>query len=120
VEEQRVNVVLDILSPVEQRQTLGDRFRVDVRIPVQVTDGALIAPIGAIFPYGSKQALFMVHAGRAVLQEVDVVARNGRQAWVRDELQRGPQSGTDVIVYPPPSLKHGDRIKPTQRQGKSG
>lgn len=120
VEEQRVNVVLDILSPVEQRQTLGDRFRVDVRIPVQVTDGALIAPIGAIFPYGSKHALFMVHAGRAVLQEVDVVARNGRQAWVRDELQRGPQSGTDVIVYPPPSLKHGDRIKPTQRQGKSG
>ena len=115
VEEQRVNVVLDIVSPVEQRQTLGDRFRVDVRIPVQVTDGALIAPIGAIFPYGSKHALFMVHAGRAVLQEVDVVARNGRQAWVRDELQRGPQSGTDVIVYPPPSLKHGDRIKPTQR-----
>lgn len=115
VEEQRVNVVLDILSPLEHRQTLGDRFRVDVRIPVQVTDGALTAPIGAIFPYGSKHALFMVHAGRAVLQEVDVVARNGRQAWLRDEPQRGTPTGTEVIVYPPPSLKNGDRIKPLQR-----
>lgn len=111
VEEQRVNVVLDILSPLEDRQTLGDRFRVDVRIPVQVADDALMAPIGAIFPHGANQALFVVRNGRAVLQEVDIIARNGRQAWLRHV----PGSATQVIVYPPPSLKSGDRVKPLQR-----
>ncbi len=111
VEEQRVNVVLDILSPIEERQTLGDRFRVDVRIPVQVTDGALIAPIGAIFPHGATHALFMVHDGRVVLHEVNVVARNGRQAWLRDEPHSGLPNGAEVVIYPPPSLKNGDRIK---------
>lgn len=111
VEEQRVNVVLDILSPVEERQMLGDRFRVDVRIPVQVADGALIAPTGAIFPHSDRHALFIVRAGRAILQEVDVVARNGRQAWLRDETHGEFPSDAEVIVYPPPSLHSGDRIK---------
>jgi len=111
VEEQRVNVVLDILSPVQQRQTLGDRFRVDVHIPVQVTDNALIAPIGAIFPHGAKHGLFILRSGRAVLKEVVVVARNGRQAWLRNESEGELRSGTEVIIYPPPSLNNGDPIK---------
>ena len=115
VEEQRVNVVLDILSPLEERQMLGDRFRVDVRIPVQVADGALIAPIGAIFPFGGRHALFMVRAGRAMLQEVDVIARNGRQAWLRDDTHSEFPSGAEVVVYPPPSLHSGDRIKQLMR-----
>ena len=106
VEEQRVNVVLDILSPASQQQMIGDRFSVDVRIPVQVADDALIAPAGAIFPHGGKQALFVVRAGRAVLQEVDLITRNGRQAWLRS----GPDSGTEVVVFPPPSLRSGDRV----------
>lgn len=118
VEEQRVNVVLDILSPETQWQTVGDRFRVDVRIPVQIADNALIAPVGAIFPYGGRYALFLIRAGHAVLQEIDIVARNGRQAWLQERsdgtsgsgAQSGPASGTEVIVFPPPSLKDGDRV----------
>src|SRR6185503_15821967 len=34
VEEQRVNVVADIVTPVEQRRSLGDNFRVEARIVV--------------------------------------------------------------------------------------
>ncbi len=111
VEEQRVNIVLDILSPAEHWQMMGDRFRVDVRIPVQMADDALIAPAGAIFPHGEKQAVFIVRQGRAVLQEVDIIARHGRQAWLRE----GPEVGDEVVIFPPPSLKNGDRVTRLQR-----
>lgn len=111
VEEQRVNVVLDILSPAGQWQMMGDRFRVDVRIPVQVTDDALIAPVGAVFPHAGQHALFILRAGRASLHMIDVVARNGQQAWLRD----GPAAGAEVILFPPPSLKDGDRVTRLRR-----
>ena len=111
VEEQRVNVVLDILSPSEQWPMLGDRFRVDVRIPVQAADDALTVPVGALFPQRSRYGLFILQANRAVLKEVELLARNGRQAWLRTDLP----AGTEVILYPPPSLKDGDRVARMKR-----
>jgi HlyD family secretion protein len=39
---------------------------------------------------------------------VDVVARNGVEAWVKSGLT----PGTQVIVYPDTELKDGDRVKP--------
>ncbi len=111
VEEQRVNVVLDIVSPHGQWQSLGDGYKVDVRIPVQGTEKATLAPVGALFPRGSRQALFVMAQDRARLVEVELVARNGSDAWIRTTLV----AGTRVIVYPPSTLKDGDRVRPVQR-----
>lgn len=107
VEEQRVNVILDILSPPEQWRALGDGFRVDVRIVVQTEEKALKVPVSAIFPAGARAALYTVEQGRARLHEVDVLARNGNEAWIKGELS----PGTEVIVFPPSSLQEGDRVK---------
>lgn len=107
VEEQRVYVLLDIVSPPAQWASLGDGFKVDVRIPVQSAESALLVPVGCLFPRGSRQALFVVDGGRARLQEVELVARNGQDAWIRTRLA----PGTKVIAYPPSTLGDGDRIK---------
>lgn len=107
VEEQRVNVILDILSPPEQWQALGDGFRVDVRIVVQTEDKALKVPVSAIFPSGARAALYAIEGGRARLHEVDVVARNGNEAWIKGDLS----PGTEVIIFPPSSLQEGVRVK---------
>ena len=112
VEEQRVNVVLDIVSPPDQWPALGDRFRVDVRIPVQVAEAATLVPVGAVFPSGGRSGLFVVRDDRARLQEVDVIARNGQQAWLRDALT----SGTELVAYPPATLKDGTRIRRMSRK----
>lgn len=106
VEEQRVNVVLDITSPPEQWQTLGDGFKADVRILVQVVENAIKIPVSALFPLGARSALFVVDGGRARQHEVEVLARNGHEAWVKTELK----PGTEVIVYPPTALQEGDRV----------
>lgn len=107
VEEQRVNTVIDITSPPESWRALGDGFKVDVRVLVQVVENAVMVPISALFPVGTRSALFIVDAGRIRQQEVEVAARNGVQAWIRTGLQ----PGTKVVVYPDSALHDGDRVR---------
>lgn len=107
VEEQRVNVVLDILSPPEQWRALGDGFRTDVRIVVQRVDDALKVPVSALFPAGGRAALYVVEDGRARRHEVAVLARNGSEASLRSDLP----AGTEVVLFPPSSLQEGQRVR---------
>ena len=107
VEEQRVYAVLDITSPPEKWRTLGDAFKVDVRIQVQVVENAVKIPVSALFPVGARSGLFVLDNGHARLQEIEVAARNGVDAWVKSGLTKG----TQVIVYPDTKLKDGDRVK---------
>lgn len=107
VEEQRVNTVIDITSPPESWRALGDGFKVDVRVLVQVVENAVMVPVSALFPVGARSALFIVDAGRVRQQEVEVAARNGVQAWIRTGLQ----PGTKVVVYPDSALRDGDRVR---------
>ena len=60
VEEQRVNAVIDITSAPDKRATLGDGFKVDVRVLVQVVESAVKVPVSALFPVGARSALFVV------------------------------------------------------------
>ncbi len=106
VEEQRVNVVLDIRSPPEAWQTLGDNYKVDITIPVQSATKVTMAPVACLFPRGSRSALFVLDHGRVRTEEVELLARNGREAWIKTSLA----AGTKVITYPPAGLKEGDRV----------
>lgn len=107
VEEQRVNAVIDITSASEKWTTLGDGFKVDVRVLVQVVENAVKVPVSALFPVGSRSALFVLEGGRARQLEVEVAARNGVEAWVKTGLT----PGTQVIIYPDTQLKEGSRVK---------
>lgn len=108
VEEQRVNAVIDITSPALEWRALGDGFKVDVRILVQVVENAQQVPVSAIFPMGARSGIFVLKNGRAELQDITVHARNGVQAWVKTALP----NGSPVIIYPDNKLKDKDRVKP--------
>ena len=112
VEEQRVNVVIDLTSPAERWRSLGDGFKVDVRILVQVVDNAVKVPVSALFPLGPRWGLFVLEQGRASRREVDVAARNGVEAWVPNGLA----SGAQVVVYPDTQLRDGERVKARPRR----
>ncbi len=111
VEEQRVHVLLDIVAPHNTWRTLGDQFRVDVQIPLQTEPQATLVPVSAVFPVGSRSALFVADGGRARQVEVALVARNASDAWIRSALP----PGSAVVAYPPASLKDGQRIRPLKR-----
>lgn len=106
VEEQRVNVVIDITSPPQKWTTLGDGFRVDVRILVQTVADAVKVPVSALYPLANQSGVFAVEGGRARQKQVDIAARNGVEGWVN----KGLEPGTQVIVYPPTTLKEGARV----------
>lgn len=111
VEEQRVNVLIDITSPREQWQALGDGYRVSVRIIVLANDNVLRVPVSAVFPRagdGGAGAMgaFVIDGGRARLRSVDVGARNGEEAWIKSGLKAGDQ----VIIYPGNAVRDGARV----------
>jgi HlyD family secretion protein len=116
VEEQRVRVLIDIVSPPERWRALGDGFRVSVRIVTLALDKVVKVPVSAVFPVprrsdddgtDSGMAVFVVEGGRARLVSVRVGARNGAEAW----LQSGLAPGATVVVYPPATVQDGARVK---------
>ena len=107
VEEQRVHVVLDISTDLQYWRSLGDGYKVDVRLQVQAVEQALKVPVSALFPSGARSALFAVELGRAHLREVEVLARNGEEALIKSSLG----VGSEVVIYPPAKLKDGQRVR---------
>jgi HlyD family secretion protein len=107
VEEQRVWVVIDIVSSREAWTTLGDGYRVDIKITVDEMETATVVPIGSLFRRGDAWQTFVVDRGMARLRTVKVSRRSGRLAAVAEGLR----PGETVIVYPPQALKDGSPIR---------
>jgi HlyD family secretion protein len=49
--------------------------------------------------------------GHVRVNEVELVARNGRDAWIKTSLK----VGTKVVAYPPTHLNDGDRVRQINR-----
>jgi len=109
VEEQRTHVVFEGLETLPQE--LGDGYRMEIRIVVEQATGVPLAPVSAVFPHGTGHAVFVVEGQRVRLQTVEVISRNGQQAWLRTDLPMG----TALVAYPPVSLRDGDRVKMNKR-----
>ncbi len=107
VEEQRVNVVADFVSPAEQWRGLGDNFRVEARIVVWENEHALKVPSGALFRRGDKWAAFIIDGDRARLREVTA----GRSSGSETQLLDGVKEGEELILYPGDRVKDGQRVK---------
>ncbi|HQY06906.1 MAG TPA: RND transporter, partial [Lacunisphaera sp.] len=110
VEEQRVNVVADIITPVAERASLGDNFRVEARVLVWETENTLKVPVSALFRHGNESAAYVVRGGKAVI--VPVVA--GRSSGREVQILKGLTAGDEVILYPGDRISDGQRVKPVK------
>jgi HlyD family secretion protein len=112
VEEQRVWVIIDITSPHEQWASLGDGFRVDVKIAVREIEHAVVAPVGALFRRGDDWCAFVIEEDRARLRKVQLGLRSGRLA----SISQGLAAGDVVVNFPPSSLSDGSRVRTIYRR----
>jgi HlyD family secretion protein len=108
VEEQRVNVIADLLTPPDQRRSVGDGFRVEARIIVWQSENALKVPAGALFRQGDDWAALVVSDGRTELRKVKV----GRSSSTETQILDGLKEGEEVVLYPGSRVHAGQRVKP--------
>lgn len=107
VEEQRVHVISDIVSPRDMWERLGDGYRVDASFVVWEGEDVLQVPTSALFRHGEGWAVFVVERGKARLRAVEAGHRSGLQA----EILSGLKKGETVITHPDRSVEDGTRVK---------
>lgn len=107
VEEQRVNVLIDVLSPTQQWTGLGDGYRVNTRITVFTQDDIEIIPAGALFRRGDGWSVYVAVEGRAQPRAIELIRRSRGFAAVRSGLTPGER----VIVYPSDQIGPGVRVE---------
>ena len=108
VEEQRVNVVIDLIEPVEERKTLGDGYRVEARIVTWSTEAAVKVPTAALFREDNDWAVFVIDdANVARWQSVSIGQQNDLEAVVVDGLQ----PDHTVILHPSDKIEDGTMIE---------
>ncbi len=106
IEEQRVNVVLDLVSPTEAWARLGHGYQVDVDIVLWAADDVLKVPLTALFRKGTAWAVFVRENGDAAVRTVEVGHRTASEAEILDGLA----AGEEVVVYPSEGVAEGVSI----------
>ena len=103
IEEQRVKVLLDFVTPQAERPALGHNFRVYLRIVEWRGDDVLRLPISALFRDNGAWAVFAIEEGVAKLRPVEVGRRNTENA----EVLGGLSAGDVVITHPSDRVDEG-------------
>lgn len=106
IEEQRVDVVFDLLSAPAARPGLGDGFAVFLRVVEWRADDVVQVPLSALFRVGSDWFVFQVQDDIAVRAPVTLGRRNGSAAQVLSGLAAGDR----VVTHPSDRVSDGIKI----------
>ncbi len=107
VEEQRVNVIIDMVSSPEKWQAVGDGYRVEARIVIDERADATLVPVSALFRDGDQWAVFALADGRAAKRNVQLGPRSGLAAVV----EQGLAPREKIIIYPGDAIKDNAKVK---------
>lgn len=107
IEEQRANVVLRFAAPPPAPLRAHD-FRVDARVVVAESQGALRVPLGALFRRDGGWAVYRERGGRAEAVPVQV----GIQDATHREVSAGLAEGERVVLFPSAEVRPGARLRP--------
>jgi len=110
IEEQRVNVILDLLDPHPVWQALGNEYRVFVRILVWRGEDVVRVPLAALFRRGDQWSVFKVADGIATTVPVSIDHRDQKSA----EVTEGLSPGDVVILHPSDQIEGGVAVEPRE------
>lgn len=108
VEEQRVMVIADLISPYSHWKRLGDGYRVEAQFLLWQAPQVLQLPSSALFRHEDGWAVFVVEDGRARRQSVTVGQRNGLDA----QITAGLHEYAHVVAHPDERIEDGTRVSP--------
>ncbi|HEX6549752.1 MAG TPA: HlyD family efflux transporter periplasmic adaptor subunit [Gammaproteobacteria bacterium] len=103
VEEQRVWVIADFVSPEKNWLRLGDGYRLDAQFLIWESKDALRVPSSALFRNGDHWQVMVVRDGRLALQTVQI----GERGELYAQVLGGLAAGDEVVTYPDDTLRAG-------------
>lgn len=106
VEEQRVNIISDLVSPVPEQ--FGDRFRFEARIVTWHGEGVVKVPMSALFRYQADWAVFAVDAAQTARRKV---VRIGHRNSDEAEILEGLAANDRVVIFPSDRVAEGVLLK---------
>ena len=107
VEEQRVNVIGDLVEPAGG---LGDAYRVEVRVVLWRGEDVVTVPASAIYRSAGGWETFVVESGRARRRVLTI----GHRGAFDVEVVSGLSPGEVVIRQPSDRITDGIRVRPTR------
>jgi HlyD family secretion protein len=107
VEEQRVRVVADLVSPEVEWITLGDGYRVEASFVLWEEAKVRQVPANALFRVNGSWSAFAVENGAAKRRAVKVGQRSGLAAQILDGLNEGEE----VILHPDETVEDGKAVQ---------
>lgn len=112
VEEQRVLIIADFVSPPAQWRRLGHGYRVEASFVLWEADHVLQVPGSALFRSGEGWAVFVVEQGIARLRRVQL----GQRSSVAAEIRSGLREGEKMVMHPGDNVSDGARVKQVAEQ----
>ena len=106
VEEQRVWVIADLVSPRTEWEQLGDGYRVEAHFILWQADDVLQIPTSALFRQDGQWAVFIIDNGKA--RQVRVTS--GQTSGLATEILTGLDAGARVILHPDDRIADGVRV----------
>ncbi|CAM2008547.1 efflux RND transporter periplasmic adaptor subunit [Acanthopleuribacter pedis] len=107
VEEQRVNVIVDILSAPAEWEHLRDGFRVEVDITTWQAKNLVLTPASSLFWADDQWWVYRLQQDRLEKVAVEVGRRNTRFA----EVKQGLTAEDRVVLFPGDEVKAGVKVK---------
>ncbi len=106
IEEQRVDAYFTLVTPHDQRPSLGDGFAVFLRIVEWRGEDVLQVPLSAVFRDGAGWGVFVMTDGRAEQRSVSLGRRNSQVT----EVSSGLQPGERVVTHPSDAISDGIKL----------
>ena len=110
VEEQRVRVVADLVSPQTEWKQLGDGYRVEAAFVLWESPSVLQVPANALFRHQDRWSVFVVDSGVARRRAVEV----GHRTALAAEVTSGLRDGDMVIGHPDETVGDGKAVAPSR------
>ena len=106
IEEQRVNVILELVDPPDMWRALGHGYRVEAQIELWRDVSTLAVPVSALFRTNGEWTVFVIEDDRALRRPVDIGRRNALAAQVLSGLE----AGEIVVLHPGDRVRDGVKI----------
>lgn len=106
VEEQRVWVIADLVSPRSEWEQLGDGYRVEAHFILWQADDVLQIPTSALFRQDGQWEVFIIENDKAR----QVTVTTGQTNGLVTEILSGLEAGTRVILHPDDRIANGVRV----------